>query len=193
MQGFTTITENNGGTVQLVSSARSAPSALEATTPQSDGTTAVDGQVQKTMTLDPAFTSVVFAFDVNFVQRDGALQPKGAAHLGFPGYTIDLASNGATQAYFVVNSQSATYVFDDGLVLGTWYRYEITVTRSGQDLVASAKRDGMAVGNNNGVIGPSQPIALGLDSWDVWVGAFNTSQNGACRFDFDNIVVIATL
>lgn len=193
MQGWTAISETNGGTAGLVSSTRSPPSAFEATTPASDGSTEASAQVQKILTIEATFTSIVFAFDVMFVQRDGALLPKAAAHLGHGAYSIDMASNGATQTYFIISGQTATQTFDDGLTLGTWYRYEITLIQSNQQISATVKRDGVAIGNAGGQVGGPQPFPVGATTWDMSIGAFNVSQNGACRFDFDNVVVNATL
>lgn len=192
-QGWTAISEMNGGSAALVSSTRSAPRALEATTPGSEGLTEASAQVQKILTIDPTFSSIAFAFDVMFVQRDGAVQPKLAVHLGAGGYSIQLASNGATQTYFIVNGQAASQVFDNGLVLGTWYRYEIRLVRSGQEMTAFVTRDGVAMGNGGGQVGGPHPVPIGANSWDMSVGAFNASKNGICRFDFDNVVMTVTL
>jgi hypothetical protein len=187
-EGWDTIDAALGSSADLTSSERSAPFALTTVTQSSDGTTDAYADVQRLATLSPTFTATTLALDVNFRQRDTPSQPKTAVKMFINGYAFSLESNGTTQAYFTVNGNPGNLVYVNGLALGVWYRVEMRIVNTGTELVAFAKVDGVPVGVNAGQIGAGIASPSLVGDWSIRIGAYNTSNNGICRFDYDNVV-----
>lgn len=180
-----------GSTVTLVPSTRSLPNALESTTPPTDGSAAAEAVVFAALSVPDGFTQLQVGFDINFAEREGALQPKGAFRIeALPGLSVGLSSNGPNQVYTIVNDDAATQVFDNQLLLGTWYRYEIYFAVNGNLVDVYLTRDGALV-TTDGRIG-SAALPPEAAQWQIRIGASNTSSNGVCRFLFDNVLVTAT-
>lgn len=177
-----------GSNVTLVPSTQSLPNALESQTPSTDGSAPAEAVVFATLTVPSGFTQLRVGFDVNFAERAGALQPKGAFRIeALPGFSVGLSSNGPNQVYTLVNDDTASQVFDNQLVLGTWYRYEIYFAVNGNLVDVYLTRDGALV-TTDGRIG-SGPLPPETAAWQIRLGASNTSSNGVCRFLFDNVLV----
>ena len=185
------VTTTPGANLTLISSQRSTPFALEARTPQSDGASASEARVTRSMDLPVTAQTVRLAFDVEFVQRDGALLPKMAVAFNTDGYEVDLFSNGVSETYVLVYSPDGFQQAFDSVPLGTFARYELTLTRSGTTLVLGVTRDGAPIANGADVATPAPAPAPGA-TWTLQMGAMNTSSNGPCTFVFDNVLITAS-
>jgi hypothetical protein len=186
-QGYSNVETVGSGLVSLAPSPRSPPSALSTHTPISDGSTESDARVYASVTLPSSFQSVTLAFDINVAQRDNAQLPKGEVRFEAPGFSVELNSNGPTQAYTLINDVSSSQIFDNGLAVGTWYHYEILLSAGASDFAVYGMRDGQGIGGGNGYLGNgSKPVP---GPWQIGVGAHNRSSNGACTFVFDNVLV----
>jgi hypothetical protein len=179
-------TLTNRGTVQLAQSDRSAPFALQSTTPASkaeDGDTAAF--VSRVLPVPAGYTHLRVAVDVRVTQRDDVLQPKTMIGLYIGGgKALYVLSNGKTQIYGAAREADAGAPVFLESPFNTWIHIEFCFEKTGTTLDASIYVDDRPMLAH----AASYPIST-EESWKIELGARNISTNGTCSFYYDNVLV----